>query len=51
MLRSAGFEIVAHPEAEVFVCRTMAHTGIINPTDELKEIQSDRSRNVLERTE
>ena len=21
MLRSAGFEIVAHPEAEVFVCR------------------------------
>jgi tRNA (mo5U34)-methyltransferase len=51
MLRSAGFEIVAHPEAEVFVCRTMDHRGIINPADELKEIQSDRSRDVLERTE
>jgi hypothetical protein len=24
MLRSAGFEIVAHPEAEVFICRRSA---------------------------
>jgi len=39
MLRSAGFEIVAHPEAEVFVCRRTDHTGVINPADELKEIQ------------
>ncbi len=51
MLRSAGFEIVAHPEAEVFVCRRMDHIGVINPADELKEIQSDRSCDVLERTE
>jgi tRNA (mo5U34)-methyltransferase len=27
MLRSAGFEIVAHPEAEVFVCRSGAGEG------------------------
>ena len=39
MLRSAGFEIVAHPEDEVFICRTMDHPGVINPADELKEIQ------------
>ena len=41
MLRSAGFEIVAHPEAEVFVCRTTELNGVIKPADELKEIQSD----------
>ncbi len=41
MLRSAGFEIVAHPEEEVFVCRWTEHTGVINPADELKEIQCD----------
>jgi tRNA (mo5U34)-methyltransferase len=26
MLRSAGFEITAHPEAEVYICRTAAQT-------------------------
>lgn len=41
MLRSAGFEILDHPEAEVFVCRTTELNGAINPVDELKEIQSD----------
>lgn len=41
MLRSAGFEILAHPEKEVFVCRWTEHAGAINPADELKEIQSD----------
>jgi tRNA (mo5U34)-methyltransferase len=40
MLRSAGFEIVAHPETEVFVCRRIDHAGVINPADELKEIQT-----------
>jgi tRNA (mo5U34)-methyltransferase len=39
MLRSAGFEIVAHPETEVFICRAVDHSGILNPADELKEIQ------------
>lgn len=39
MLRSAGFAIVAHPEAEVFVCRTTELDGVINPADELEEIQ------------
>ncbi|HEX2271727.1 MAG TPA: TIGR04290 family methyltransferase [Pyrinomonadaceae bacterium] len=41
MLRSAGFEILAHPEKEVFVCRWTEHNGVINPADELKEIQID----------
>ena len=41
MLRSAGFEILAHPEEEVFVCRWTELAGVINPADELKEIQSD----------
>jgi len=27
MLRSAGFEIVSHPEAEVYVCRRLELTG------------------------
>jgi tRNA (mo5U34)-methyltransferase len=40
MLRSAGFEILAHPEAEVFICRTTDHAGVIDPADELKEIQT-----------
>ena len=39
MLRSAGFEIVAHPETEVFVCRRVDHEGVIDPADELKEVQ------------
>jgi tRNA (mo5U34)-methyltransferase len=51
MLRSANFEIVAHPEAEVFICRRVDHSGVLDPADELKEIQSDRSGNVLERAE
>jgi tRNA (mo5U34)-methyltransferase len=51
MLRSAGFAIVAHPETEVFICRTIENTGVIDPAEELKEIQSDRSGNVLERAE
>ena len=41
MLRSAGFEILAHPEKEVFVCRWTEQAGVINPANELKEIQSD----------
>jgi tRNA (mo5U34)-methyltransferase len=48
MLRSASFDIIAHPETEVFICRAVDHCGVVNPVDELKEIQSDRSRNVLE---
>jgi len=51
MLRSANFEIVAHPETEVFICRRVDHSGVLDPADELKEIQSDRSGNVLERAE
>jgi len=39
MLRSANFEIVAHPETEVFICRTKEHRGVLDPADELKEIQ------------
>ena len=27
MLRSAGFEIVDHPEAEVFICRRAERPG------------------------
>lgn len=38
MLRSAGFEILDHPEAEVFVCRRTRLTGPIDPRDELREI-------------
>jgi tRNA (mo5U34)-methyltransferase len=38
MLRSAGFEILAHPEDEVFICRHTELTGPINPKDELREI-------------
>src|ERR1044072_7310554 len=38
MLRSAGFEILDHPEDEVFICR---HTTLSHPlkyTDELREL-------------
>jgi len=39
MLRSANFEIVAHPESEVFICRRVDHSGVLDPAAELKEIQ------------
>jgi tRNA (mo5U34)-methyltransferase len=38
MLRSAGFEIVAHPEDEVFICRWTEVTGPVNYANELREI-------------
>jgi tRNA (mo5U34)-methyltransferase len=38
MLRSAGFEILAHPEDEVFICRRREVTGPLNYAKELKEI-------------
>ena len=38
MLRSAGFEILGHPEDEVFVCRRREVTGPLNYAKELKEI-------------
>ena len=38
MLRSAGFEILDHPEPEVFVCRRTHLTGPVDPRDELEEI-------------
>src|SRR5215203_1936641 len=38
MLRSAGFEILAHPEPEVFICRRTEVTGPLNYTNELREI-------------
>jgi tRNA (mo5U34)-methyltransferase len=38
MLRSAGFEILAHPEDEVFICRWTEITGPVNYTNELREI-------------
>jgi tRNA (mo5U34)-methyltransferase len=38
MLRSAGFEILAHPEQEVFICRRTEVTGPLNYADELREI-------------
>jgi tRNA (mo5U34)-methyltransferase len=38
MLRSAGFEILDHPEQEVFICRRTELTGPVNPKDELGEI-------------
>lgn len=39
MLRSANFEIVAHPETEVFICRRVDHSGVLDPANELREIQ------------
>ena len=38
MLRSAGFEILDHPEDEVFICRRTNLSGPLNYTDELREI-------------
>ena len=38
MLRSAGFEILDHPEDEVFICRRREVTGPLNYANELKEI-------------
>jgi tRNA (mo5U34)-methyltransferase len=38
MLRSAGFEILDHPEDEVFICRRAELSGPLNYTRELREI-------------
>lgn len=38
MLRSAGFEILEHPEDEVFICRRTELSGPLNYTHELREI-------------
>ena len=38
MLRSAGFEILDHPEYEVFICRRTELTGPVDPKDELRDI-------------
>src|ERR1044072_6949728 len=38
MLRSAGFEILDHPEDEVFICRWTEVTGPVNYAKELREI-------------
>lgn len=38
MLRSAGFEIMAHPEDEVFICRRTEVSGPLNYAKELREI-------------
>jgi tRNA (mo5U34)-methyltransferase len=38
MLRSAGFEILDHPEDEVFICRSTEITGPIDYRRELREI-------------
>ena len=38
MLRSAGFEILGHPEDEVFICRWTELTAPVNYTKELREI-------------
>lgn len=38
MLRSSGFEVLAHPEDEVFICRRTELTGPLNYTKELREI-------------
>ena len=38
MLRSAGFEILDHPEDEVFICRRTEISGPLNYTKELREI-------------
>jgi tRNA (mo5U34)-methyltransferase len=38
MLRSAGFEILDHPEDEVFICRRTEVPGPLNYADELREI-------------
>ncbi|MFN2533387.1 MAG: TIGR04290 family methyltransferase [Pyrinomonadaceae bacterium] len=51
MLRSAGFQIVDHPEAEVFICKRGDFPETVNPTVDLKEIAGDRSGNALERAQ
>jgi tRNA (mo5U34)-methyltransferase len=38
MLRSAGFEILDHPEAEVFICRRAEIAGPYDYKNELREI-------------
>jgi tRNA (mo5U34)-methyltransferase len=38
MLRSAGFEILDHPEDEVFICRRTTLSGPWNYANELREI-------------
>lgn len=38
MLRSAGFEILDHPEDEVFICRRTTLSGPFNYANELREI-------------
>ena len=38
MLRSTGFEILDHPEDEVFICRRTDIPGPVNYADELREI-------------
>jgi tRNA (mo5U34)-methyltransferase len=38
MLRSAGFEILDHPEDEVFICRRTDISGPLNYAKELREI-------------
>jgi len=38
MLRSTGFEILDHPEDEVFICRRTGIPGPVNYADELREI-------------
>ena len=38
MLRSTGFEILDHPEDEVFICRRTDIPGPVNYRDELREI-------------
>ena len=38
MLRSAGFEILGHPEDEVFICRSAEITGPVDYRKELREI-------------
>jgi tRNA (mo5U34)-methyltransferase len=39
MLRSTGFEILDHPESEVFICRRVDVAGPLNYADELREIE------------
>ena len=57
MLRSAGFEIVAHPEQEVYLCRRRASRtrtrGAVYPAREAANAggRHDRSRDDLERAE
>jgi len=38
MLRSTGFEVIDHPEDEVFICRRTDIPGPVKYTDALREI-------------